>query len=302
MRIALCVGLAVMLARGHQAPAGARDVAKTREGSLVTVGDHRLYMECRGPETTPVVIFESGGGGTSADWDDVRSQLPASLRSCAYDRAGSGRSEAGPRPRTLHQEAFELQALLRAARVQGPYVLVGQSLGGVLVRLLTDSIPESVVGVVLVEPTHESAVLGSARYGGMARLREKAVGRPIPPPRLDSVGASPADPEADYLAEEFALVYAARQKVPQPLGSRPLVVLGGGKRPPPPPGITADTWASLRAEREAQVRELAALSSNSRFVQDAASGHSLHRDNPGLVVQSIQDVVRAAANGSRLTP
>jgi len=266
----------------------------------VTVGNHRLYIECRGPRATPVVIFEAGGGGTSADWDDVRRQLPASLRSCAYDRSGSGKSEAGPAPHTLRQEAFELQALLQAAAVRGPYILVGQSLGGVIVRLLTESMPASVVGVVLVEPTHESAVLGSSRYGGMVRLREKAVGRPIPPPRLTAAGALQPDPDADYLAEELALLFAARQKVPQPLGSRPLIVLGGGKRPAPPPGIPAETWASLRSERESQIRDLAALSSNGRFVHDAQSGHNLHRDNPGLVVQAIEDIVKAVDKGSRL--
>jgi pimeloyl-ACP methyl ester carboxylesterase len=170
------------------------------------------------------------------------------------------------------------------------------------VRLLAASTRGDVVGMVLVEPTHESAVLGSGRYGGMVRLREKAAGRPVPAPRLRQAGAPEDDAQVDYLAEELALLYAARVKQPQPFGRTPLVVLGGGRRPPAPPGIAADAWAALRTEREAQVRELAGLSANSRFVLDAGSGHNLHRDNPALVARSVEDVVRAARAGTPLTP
>jgi pimeloyl-ACP methyl ester carboxylesterase len=169
------------------------------------------------------------------------------------------------------------------------------------VRLYADAYPTEVAGVVLVDPTHESAVLGSARYGGMVRLREKATGRPIPAPRLSGSGTggdSAGDADVDYLAEEFQLMYQARQKSPQPLGSRPLIVLAAGKRSPPPPGITADVWTSLRDERDRQVEDLVALSSNARFQRDAGSGHAIHRDNPGLVARSIEDVRQAAVSGA----
>ena len=80
----------------------------------------------------------------------------------------------------MRQEVFELHALLDATKEAPPYVMVGQSIGGLLVRLYADAYPGDVAGVVLVDPTHESGVLGSGRYGGMVRLREKATGRPVP--------------------------------------------------------------------------------------------------------------------------
>jgi pimeloyl-ACP methyl ester carboxylesterase len=300
MRITVAAVFAVALAADHAVADRWQPPGTDQQGRLVAVGDHRLYLECGNGTTSPVVMFEAGGGGTSGDWSEVRRLLPPTLSSCAYDRAGAGRSEPGPRPRTLQQEAYELRALLDAGGVRRPYVLVGQSLGGVLVRLFAASAPDEVVGMVLVEPTHESAVLGSARYGGMVRLREKATGRPIPAPRLAPAGAPQADADVDYLAEELARLHAARQRDPQPLRRIPLVVLGGGRRPPAPPGIAAEAWAALRAEREAQVRDLAGLSANSRFVLDAASGHNLHRDNPALVARAVEDVVRAAREGTPL--
>jgi pimeloyl-ACP methyl ester carboxylesterase len=82
-----------------------------------------------------MVIFEAGGGAFSKDWTAVQSLLKARVRSCAYDRAGLGWSEPGPAPRTMSQEVFELHALLDAARISGPVILVGQSMGALNVRL-----------------------------------------------------------------------------------------------------------------------------------------------------------------------
>jgi pimeloyl-ACP methyl ester carboxylesterase len=286
--------LVVLLSSGSgQAPA-APATTQAPEGTMVSVGEHRLHLTCQGPaEASPVVVFEAGGGGTSADWDLVRRELPPVVRTCAYDRAGVGRSEPGPEPRTMRQEVFELHALLLAAQVKAPYVLVGQSIGGLLTRLYVEAYPDDVVGLVLVDPSHESAVLGSGRYGGIVRLREKAAGRPVPEPRRTIAATAPVDAQADYLAEEFQQIFLARQQRPRALGQRPLVVLAAGKRPPPPPGVASDLWTKLRDERDAQVTDLAELSSNSRFVRDAASGHHLHRDNPQLVARSIEDVIDA---------
>ena len=90
-------------------------------GTLIVVGDHEMHIRCVGPlNAKPTVIFEAGGGGSSKDWDAVQELLAPRIRSCAYDRAGSGWSEAGPAPRTMQQEVFELHALLKKAKIQGP--------------------------------------------------------------------------------------------------------------------------------------------------------------------------------------
>jgi len=294
------VGLAGVLVQ--QAPPHTPD-APDPPGALVAVGEHRLFISCTGPAGKgPTVILEAGGGGSSEEWTMVREQLGPGVRTCAYDRAGLGRSEKGPEPRTMRQEVFELHALLGAVQEAPPYVMVGQSIGGLLVRLYADAYPGDVAGVVLVDPTHESGQLGSGRYGGIVRLREKATGRPVPVPRLSQAGGAAADPEADYLAEEFQAMFLARQRTPQPLGQKPLIVLAAGKRSAPPPGVPQQQWSAIRDERDLLVRDLAGLSGQSRFMRVEDSGHAIHREDPAVVVQSIRDVRDAVVSGSRLAP
>jgi pimeloyl-ACP methyl ester carboxylesterase len=132
----------------------------------------------------------------------------------------------------MSQEVFELHALLVAAKVPGPFVLVGQSIGGVLVRIYADRYSSDVVGAALVDPLHESDMVGSVRFGGWVRLREKATERPVPEPRREGKPSTQYNPEDDYLAEGTAAVIPLTERpIRRPLGSRPLIVLAAGKRP-----------------------------------------------------------------------
>jgi hypothetical protein len=87
-------------------------------GILVDVGGHKMHIRCLGPAATrPTVTLEAGGGGYSNVWSSVQDLLSTRMRTCAYDRAGSGWSEPGPAPRTMRQEVFELH--LRLGRGNG---------------------------------------------------------------------------------------------------------------------------------------------------------------------------------------
>jgi pimeloyl-ACP methyl ester carboxylesterase len=201
----------------------------------------------------------------------------------------------------MRQEVFELHALLKAAKVRGPFVLVGHSIGGLLVRLYTEQYGSDVVGVVLVDPTHESDVLGSVRYGGWVRLREKATGRRVPEPRRDGKASTKYNPDDDYLAEEFQQIYLSRKAKPEPLGKRPLIVLAAGRRTRPP-GTSEDLWTRLRVEKDGLKIDLSRLSSNSKFVLDRSSSHAIQIDNPRLVARAIEEVLAALSKGVDLVP
>jgi pimeloyl-ACP methyl ester carboxylesterase len=269
-------------------------------GVPIPVGGHMMHIHCIGPESAgPTVILEAGGGGSSSGWSRVQELLAPRVRSCAYDRAGSGASEPGPAPRTMKQEVFELHALLEATSIRGPFVLVGQSIGGLLVRLYTEKYGNDVVGLVLVDPTHESAVLYNLKKGGWVRLRELATDRVVPEPRLEGKVSTEYNPDEDYLAEEFQQIYLSRQANPQPLGNRPLIVLAAGKQPAPP-GTSEDLWNKLKQEKDEQKADLARLSSNSKLIRDPSSGHNIHTDNPPLVAGAIEQVLGALSKGARL--
>jgi len=122
-------------------------------GEMVDVGGYRLHINCVG-QGSPTVILESGLGNMSADWANVQPEVAETTRVCAYDRAGTGWSEPGPEPRDPQQIARELHTLLGNAGIDGPYVLVGQSFGGLYVRMFAARYPKEVAGMALVDASH----------------------------------------------------------------------------------------------------------------------------------------------------
>lgn len=103
----------------------------------------------------PTVIFDAGLGDTADEWLPMQQAVAAFTRTCAYDRAGLGRSAPGLRSRTAERMLAELRMLLAAAEVHAPYVLVGHSAGGLIVQLFAAYYPNEVVGLVLLDSAHE---------------------------------------------------------------------------------------------------------------------------------------------------
>jgi pimeloyl-ACP methyl ester carboxylesterase len=150
-------------------------------GRLVDVGGWRLHLNCVGEARTsqPIVILEAGAGDFSVDWSLVQPSVARVARACSYDRAGSGWSDLGPRPRTMHQLVYELHTLLEKAGERPPYVLVGHSYGGGLVRLYQLRYPADVAGVVLVEAAADNPWRKTPEKG-LVRSSDLATGKPIP--------------------------------------------------------------------------------------------------------------------------
>jgi pimeloyl-ACP methyl ester carboxylesterase len=150
-------------------------------GRLVDLGGWRLHLNCAGEARTsrPTVILEAGAGDFSVDWSLVQPGVARFARVCSYDRAGSGWSDLGPRPRTMHQIVFELHKLLEKAGERPPYLLVGHSYGGWLVRLYQSLYPADVAGVVLVEAAGDDPWRKTPEKG-LVRSSDLATGQPIP--------------------------------------------------------------------------------------------------------------------------
>lgn len=122
-------------------------------GERVDIGGRRLRMVRAGRRSDrPLIVLEHGAFGCAADWAVVQERLAArGLASLAYDRAGLGHSDPGPRPRDGQALTDDLEALLDRAGEHGPLVLVGHSMGGLMVRLFALRHPERVLGLVLVD-------------------------------------------------------------------------------------------------------------------------------------------------------
>jgi pimeloyl-ACP methyl ester carboxylesterase len=331
-RLSCWCGLIVVVTAGalHAQSGVGATPAVTTPGRLVDIGGQRLHINCTGTGL-PTVLLESGLGDVSVIWALVQPTVSTLTRVCSYDRGGYGWSDPGSRPRTFAQLALELHTALDLMGVAGPYVLVGQSYGGLVVRGFAAEYRSKVVGMVLVDAVQEDQ---RVVYGGQPhRLRDGATGRTAPPPRigldtelvrrarnmpttpvttldppLDRLPAgvqgawrwAEAQPlltlaqqaETDWSPEEMQRMHDARLADRASLGDLPLIVLARTHGGyDDGMAISAD---SLERERRSLAADLAKLSHRGTLVFAAHSGHNIHLEDPALVIESIRKVVSAA--------
>jgi pimeloyl-ACP methyl ester carboxylesterase len=123
-----------------------------RLGRLVDIGERRrLFMMEMGSEVGPSVIFESGIGATSQNWARIQMAVSEFARTVSYDRLGLGWSTSAVSERIPSKVVEELRAMLQAAGIAPPYLLVGHSFGGLVARYFAAEYPDEVAGVVLVD-------------------------------------------------------------------------------------------------------------------------------------------------------
>ena len=121
-------------------------------GEMIDIGGRRFRVVREGPRPgRPTVLFEAGSFGTSADYAVAQALLNGRLRTFAYDRAGLGASDPGPRPRDSRAIALDLRKLLAAAGEEGPFIFVGHSMAAVHIYAYALRHPESVAGLVLLD-------------------------------------------------------------------------------------------------------------------------------------------------------
>jgi pimeloyl-ACP methyl ester carboxylesterase len=273
-------------------------------GRVEIRGGRKLYLECRG-RGRPTVILVSGYGNGADVWSrlDPGVRRPPVLagvarfaRVCAYDRPntllqpdGRSRSDPVPQPRTAADQVAELHALLRAAPVSGPYLLVGHSLGGLVARLYASTHPRQVAGLVQVDATYELVreLLAPEQWASFSRSTLEPVPGLDPPLELVDLDAS---------FDEVLRARAVRPLRP----TLPLVVLSHGipaELPPGAPPGFPDAATLERASRAAQ-NELGRLLPYARHVIARRSGHYIQNAQPEPVIDAVRRVlgmVRPAA-------
>jgi pimeloyl-ACP methyl ester carboxylesterase len=154
MLIGLALVLIAWIAAGAVMVASAGPF--TPSGTYVDIGGRRLRLVCAGPPAgeKPTVWMEAGAFGLAADWAAIQAKLGAKgLRSCAYDRAGMGWSDPGPKPRDSAAIVGDLEKLIAASGERGPFILMGHSMAGLHTRLFAGRNPDKIAGLVLIEAT-----------------------------------------------------------------------------------------------------------------------------------------------------
>lgn len=134
-------------------------------GTLVDIGDHKLHVNATGEKNNkPTIIIEAGSGMSTEYYHWLSEGLQDSLRVVRYDRAGIGYSESSKTPRDLETIVHELHTLLEKTGESAPYILVGHSLGGSVIRVFAELYPDQVDAMIFIDPTHPEQVerLGAA--------------------------------------------------------------------------------------------------------------------------------------------
>lgn len=267
-------------------------------GELIDVGGHSLYISCQG-KGLPVVVLDAGLAGDSRDWRKVQPQLAKTNRTCIHDRAGYGRSDTGPQPRTSGRIAAELRTLLMLADLPPPYLLVGHSFGGFNMRLFAGLFPGDTAGVVLVDSPHEDQADALFEQGILGFLDPNGWLRSLwSPDLLSSLPAESAliaemlgiQAKTWYgiLNEAVAFDASAQELQATPMPSDiPLGVLMHGRRifPSGPIGDGLEQgW--MRANRE-----LVKAQQQGVFAIAPQSGHLIHAEQPRLIVDMVQTVI-----------
>jgi len=298
---------------------------------VVPVAEGRtINLVCLG-HGSPTVVLTAGLGGWSWVWYRIQSQLSRTTRVCAWDPAGLGFSSPSPDPQDTVHETQDLEAALKAAHLDGPYVMVAHSAGAYVAIRFADDHQSSVVGMLLVDPAipDQDAVRervapkfaafgsGAPRAEAMqlrqcaAELRSGALKRGTP--RYDECTAPSLLPSASALTDALAQLNAdparlltqasAIENVSQSgrevinpqrrYGEMPLIVLTSGSHPMPP-----DLPADVREQAALFFRALAAghdayaaLSTLGHNQLVPDSGHFIQVDDPEVVLAALKGML-----------
>jgi pimeloyl-ACP methyl ester carboxylesterase len=246
--------------------------APASTGHLVPISQgHKMFLECKGESHgSPTIILATGRGlGSHQDWSLVQSRVSEFARVCSYDPLGYGESDHVSGDHPISEVAENMQDLFHSAQLPAPYILVGASAGGILIRRYEEQYPADVVGFVFVDSSHE----------GMF-WRDAAISPSFSDPNMDLKRLQ----REGLLQPEQHLTWH---------DDVPIIVLERGERAPCNafPGLTQtqcdqinDAWHSFQVD----------LSHRSKYAElriVAGAGHRMHQEKPEAIAQAIHDVL-----------
>lgn len=292
---------------------------------LVDIGGRKLNLYCSGTGS-PTVVFESPSGGAGWEWWTVQPKVAAKTRACIYDRAGYGFSDPSPRAADATNAVDDLHALLHAAGVSPPYVLVGNSFGGGAAELFAWKHPGEIGGLVLVEPMHEDENIraDAITHGWMSDAERQIVafgegcaaqaekGFAVKSEAYDDCvgGADPSLPaavgavglkqrltpawwrvrqaERHALAQDREELRAARK----PFGDLPVIVLARGVSPYLVPGKPqSEGNKAMEAANLALLTDVAHSSTRGEVRVVTGAEHEIQETHPEAVVTAVDDLL-----------
>ena len=288
-------------------------------GRSVDIGGRALNIYCTG-DGSPTVIFVSARTAPGYVWTPTQRGVSAFTRACWYDRADLGWSDSGPDPEWADAAAQDLRRLVQNAGLSAPFVLVGHSFGGYVIRLYHHEHPGEAAGMVFVDTALEDA--GTIR--GMPHREMPAIPRPailglsMILGRLGMIrflASAPGPPPKHWSAEEWDILARLRRqrnvlladaklgpgrasddlvRATGGLDEMPLIVLTQGSAASPSSASAGVLrgWADLQ-------RRFAERSRRGRQVLVPDSGHGMPEEAPDAIIRAVREVVTIVRNERR---
>lgn len=240
----------------------------------------------------PVIVLEAGGGADLETWRPILAGAARLAPVVAYDRRGHGGSAADTEPPTLRRSAQNLHAVLQQLQAPPPYLLVGHSWGGLIIRGFSDLYASEIAGLVYLDvPDFETT-----RQERAAVLPAEDRPRGLGPPDLPAIPVdTPSGLRAalEQMLEEMRNDYPTARAFKQPSGIPVAVVITTRAD-----RLKGNGGPLVRLQIDKQ-SEWALASRNGLFVLAGHTGHQVHRDDPALVLNLIAHVLRQAPAGGR---
>jgi pimeloyl-ACP methyl ester carboxylesterase len=269
-------------------------------GTLVDVGGYRVHLYCLGQGSPTVMIV---GAAFSFDWALVQPEVAKFTRVCTFDPSGTAWSDpfkTGALP-TCNQRVNEIHQLIMKAPIDGPYVLVGYSVGAQWARLYAVRYPNNIVAMVIIDhafipgqvpPRQATRSHSSQSYSPPALVSEAPIVldfqddvnfRKLPKHDQElhawALSENPIRPNYEMAQDCFSDLAMVTGKSPFPLGDMPLVVISTANETP--------GYLKLQAD-------LMALSHRSEHVIAWHSTHMVLIDEPEVITGSILNMAAAA--------
>ncbi|MDZ5471684.1 alpha/beta hydrolase [Bacillus sp. 31A1R] len=291
-------------------------------GELVNVGENTIHLQIKG-NGEQIVVLEAASGAGVIDWFDLPEQLSKNATVVTYDRAGYGWSGESKTDRTAENIVEDLRSALKEKGLEGPYVLVGSSIGGMYTRAFAKEYPSEVAGMVLLDARTEDMTLLTKGIFEKNKLDPILPGQPSPAVTsflakiglFRILGPSIAVTEdykernlgeiqmnVTYRPKFFRVLFNEAEKLSnvgdairnQSLGDIPLTVISHGislAEDAAKVGLSKEDGQEMEEIWQEQQKKLLSLSSNSKHVIAQNSGHLIHQYEPELIVEEVKAVL-----------
>ena len=248
---------------------------------LINIGECQLNFQIiKGGSIT--ILLEAGGGMDSTEWSKLVPEIASKTGATvvAYDRAGFGKSDLPEFPYDMRQESKWLVIALKKLGIDKDLILVGHSYGGWLIRLITTTWPDKVIGMVFIDPfsTEFVDILG-VKYLDDHPMTGKLPFDTSKPEKLTKFQRALARMVSDGLGRKTEIM--RKTTIPEGI---PVRLITSGKAMLPKP----EEQAAWRKSHQQIVEKI----SGAKLIVAEQSGHMIPYSQPKLIIDTIIEIVQ----------